>query len=1033
MKIWEDTKMKKELSEIFGNWVSFDKVERMIYSHDTANLPSAIEKLIQSNCDAVVHPETLNQVIAVVKYANKHKVPIVPRGAATSGYGGVLPIKGGIVVSFTRMKKVLAVNLEKQTVTVEPGIIWTNLEVQLKKHGLMLRNYPSSGPGATVGGWVAEGGSGIGSYEYGFCADNVVSTKVVTPSGQLKTFSGQELDLINRAEGITGLIVEVTLRVRKLEEEKVILAAYDGEDLHKLVATITDINETNLPLWHISLATATFVDSKEEAVELASKLEGGHNDHDSHLEKPLPSIRGKNLLMLVYPKSREKLIEEKLINFIRKHDGEIQPEKAAQHEWKERFYSMRVKNLGPSLIPSEAIIPLDSIAKVILEGAKKLPGIAIEAIMANRNEFTLLAFLTGDERTLAYNIGFAKSLTMMNIAKKHGGRAYSVGLYFTDDAESALGTEKLKKLEAYKRENDPSNIFNPGKILSYTGTPGILKTSMQLAGPAEPLLNVVEKFLSDKPKMKRKIAETLARASFACAQCGYCVDTCTLHMGWGWESTSPRGKFYILRQYLKGNLDLDQKIVDKMLMCTTCKRCNPVCQVNLPIMELWDILRPILTVEMGFSTYPAFEMMGASIEMNLNIWANKRQKRDAWIPPDVKVKEKDALAYWAGCTASFVTTDVSENAIRILKEGGVEFTYLGKDEGCCGIPMLVAGKPDTFEFIFRNNMEGFKMRGVKKIVLSCPGCYVALTHHYPAWAKKLGMDWDIQVLHISEMAEELINEGKLQFTNPVNKRVTWHDSCHIGRHGGVYDAPRNVLKAIPGIEYVEMKHCGEDALCCGSVLTRIGNPPVSNMLGAMRVQEAADIKADMMLATCPCCEVQLRVSADKANIPLPILDFSDIVVEALGYKSKNASEFTLEAWSVFEKAIEIMTRDGIVEMMSEMMPEVMGAMPPAMQPMMSLMKGLPGGTIQNSALGIMEKMVPMLMPILFPGMMPKLMPKVIELMKREIPNMPADMEAMLPDMLPKVMAKIMPGMLGEVAPLLAPHMTNHMRKDTEVI
>ena len=1022
--------MEEKLKEIFGEWVSFDRVERMLYSHDVANLPSTVEKMVRKDCDAVVQPENIKQITELVSFAQQRNIPVVPRGAATSGYGGVIPIKGGIVVSFGRMNKVISVDTKKKTVTVEPGIIWTNLEAELKKYDLMLRNYPSSGPGATVGGWVAEGGSGIGSYEYGFCADNTISARVVTPKGEVKLFSGSELELINRAEGITGFIVEVTLAVRELEEEQVILAAFDRDKLHNLVATIKEVNKAELPLWHVSFATATFVDSKEEAVELASKMEG--NEHISSLEKPFPAPRGKHLLMLVYPASREEQVGAKLTHIINKQGGELQPEATAYHEWEERFYSMRVKNLGPSLIPSEAIIPLDTIADVVTEGGNKLPGIAIEAIMANHNEVTLLAFLTGDERTFAYNIGFAKSLTMMNIAKKNGGRAYSVGLYFTNEAEAALGTEKLKRLEEYKKVNDLKNLFNPGKILASTGTPGLLKTAMAATGPAEPLFDIFEKFLSDKPKMKRKIAQTLTRASFACAQCGYCVDTCTLHMGYGWESTSPRGKFYILRQYLKGNLKINQEIVDKMLMCTTCKRCNAVCQVNLPIMELWDILRPILTVEMGRPTYPAFEMMGASIEMNLNIWANKRENRDAWVPAGVKVQEKGELAYWAGCTASFVTTDVAENAVRILKEGGVEFTYLGKDEGCCGIPMLVAGKPDTFEFIFRNNMEGFKKRGVKRIVLSCPGCYVALSHHYPTWAKKLGLDWDIKISHISEITEELINDGKLKFKKEVNKKVTWHDSCHIGRHGGVYDPPRNVLKAIPGVEYVEMKHCGEDALCCGSVLTRIGNPTVSNKLGAMRVQEAADVKVDMMLATCPCCEVQLRVAGNKANIPIPVMDFSDIVVEALGYESKNTVEFTLEAWSVFEKAIEIMTRDGIVEMMAEMMPEVMEAMPPAMQPMMSLMKGLPGGPVQNGALGMMEKMVPMLMPMLLPGMMPKLMPKVIEIMKQGIPNMPVDMEEMLPEMLPKVMAKIMPGLLGEVAPLLAPHMTDHMRKEKAI-
>ncbi len=229
-----------------------------------------------------------------------------------------------------------------------------------------------------------------------------------------------------------------------------------------------------------------------------------------------------------------------------------------------------------------------------------------------------------------------------------------------------------------------------------------------------------------------------------------------------------------------------------------------------------------------------------------------------------------------------------------------------------------------------------------------------------------------------------------------------------------------------------MAHHREDALCCGSVLTRIGDPPVANKLGVMRVQEAVDIKADAMLATCPCCQLQLRVSAEKAGMPLPVLDFSAVVAEALGYEAMNSTDFTLFMWSVFEKALEIMTVDGIVDMMSNMMPEIMAAMPGAMQSMMRGMESLPG-PVQSPALTAMEKMIPTLMPKLLPGMMPKLLPKVIELMEKAIPDMPVAMKEKLPTMLPKVMDQIMPVMLPEIAPRLAPKMTEYMKKNKKNI
>lgn len=1013
--------MERELSRKFGDRVSFDEAERMLYSHDTANLPSMVEKMVMQTADAVVQPETPEEVIDLVKFAQKKRIPLTPRGAGTSGYGGVIPVKKGIVVVFTRMNKIIKVDKDKMTVTVQPGIIWAKLEEELNKQGLALRLYPSSAPGATVGGWVGEGGSGIGSYEYGFFAENVTEIKAVTPDGMLKTFWGDELAIINRSEGTTGFAVEVTFKLRELDEEKKVLAAF--KDFGSVVKAIQAVNKAKLPVWHMNFTTADFIKNKADAVELAAQfVETGHSETHNSVHPP----RDHHLLMIVYPGKRDKAVTEKLLNLLGQNRAIVLGDEVAEHEWAERFYTMRVKNLGPSLIPSEAIIPLTGIAGVVGEANVKLEGISIEGTMANKEGITLLAFLTGDERTAAYNVGFAKSLVMMDIAKKHGGHAYSVGLYFADDAEEALGAENLKKMVEFKKKTDPENLFNPGKLLF--GNSALLRTAMKL-GKLTPdsLMGVAEKFLSDKPRAKRKLVDVITRASYACAQCGYCTDTCTLFMGFGWESATPRGKWYILRQYLKGNLQLTQKMVDKFLMCTTCKRCNPVCQVNLPIMELWDQFRPILVNEMGFATYNAFEMMGESVVSDLNIWAGRKSERTDWVPEDVKIEESAEVAYWAGCTASFVTTDTAENAVHILQEGGVNFCTLGKDEGCCGTPMLVAGKLDTFEYIFRNNIEGLIKRGVKEIVISCPGCYMAFNHVYPTYAKKLGYPYNFKLKHISEKAEELINAGKLKFKQPVNKKVTWHDSCHIGRHSGIYDAPRNVLKAIPGVEYVEMEHNRENGLCCGSVLTRIGEPPVADKLGAMRVNEAVEIKADALLATCPCCEVQLRASAKHSNIDMPILDFTDVVVEALGYEYKESSDFTLFMWGVFEQVLKIMTVDGMVDMMSDMMPEIMAAMPGAMQPMMKGMGALPG-PVQSPALSMMEKMIPTLMPKLLPAMMPKLMPKVMELMKEYVPDMPIQMQEKLPTMLPAVMDKIMPYMLPEVAPKLAPKMTAYMRK-----
>ncbi len=155
----------------FGNRVSFNRTERKLYGHDIAEIPSLIKPLIgDTTPDAVVQPQSEEELVELVKWAVKNNVRLTPRGKATSGYGGAIPVRKGIVVDFYRMNKVVRIDPDARTATVQAGVVWEKLDRELAKHGLTLRLYPSSYPSSTVGGWLAQGGAGIGSYEAGwFC------------------------------------------------------------------------------------------------------------------------------------------------------------------------------------------------------------------------------------------------------------------------------------------------------------------------------------------------------------------------------------------------------------------------------------------------------------------------------------------------------------------------------------------------------------------------------------------------------------------------------------------------------------------------------------------------------------------------------------------------------------------------------------------------------------------------------------------------------------------------------------------------
>src|SRR5450830_317622 len=242
---------KISLESLFGTRVSFDHVERMLYGHDTAEIPSLVKPLVGSTVpDAIVQPDSEEELIALVRWAQEKGVPLTPRGRATSGYGGVLPVKGGLVVDFFHMGKLLEIDTKTLTVRVQPGICWEKLDRELARKDLTLRLYPSSYPSSTVGGWLAQGGAGFGSYESGWFRDNVVSATGVLPDGTVREFSGPDLDLVSEAEGTTGLISEVTVKVMPKEVLGVIsIGCSDAYELQRLMELII---KDGLPIWSLS-------------------------------------------------------------------------------------------------------------------------------------------------------------------------------------------------------------------------------------------------------------------------------------------------------------------------------------------------------------------------------------------------------------------------------------------------------------------------------------------------------------------------------------------------------------------------------------------------------------------------------------------------------------------------------------------------------------------------------------------------------------------------------------------------------------
>jgi FAD/FMN-containing dehydrogenase/ferredoxin len=576
------------LDKTFGARVNYRRVELKLYGHDIAALPGLVKPLVGNTVpDAIVQPVSEDELVTLVKWAARNGIPLTPRGKATTGYGGVLSLKGGLAVDFYYMKNVKNIDKANLTATVEPGIVFEKLDARLKEAGLTLKSYPSSYPAGTLGGWLAQGGAGIGSFEFGWFRESVIAARLVTASGEVKVMSGEDLDMVNDACGISGFISEITLKVQPDEELEVAsLGSPNGQKLQEL---IEQLMQKNVPVWSLLFINPRMAEFRN----LAPLMEHYGQPVEEKVEIPKLYIT-----TVAYRKSDSPRVQSMLQEISEATQSVRLPQKIAEHEWENRFRIMIIKRLGPSLVPAEVVVPLKNLGIFILELEKLVnqplvkEGIAIKKGRDGSPEVVILGFIPSDQRRFKYNFVFGLSLTVMSIAEQCGGRAYSTGLYYANKADKVLGRERLKALQEFKRTHDPEGIMNPGKVLGH----GLFSKFMGLAGSLEPVIRVfgnnVITEIGERPfKAVKDIPADVAWYAYACSQCGYCVDECDQYYGRGWESQSPRGKWYWLREYMEGREKWDQFMVDAIIACTTCELCNHRCSASLPIEQSWLKLR----------------------------------------------------------------------------------------------------------------------------------------------------------------------------------------------------------------------------------------------------------------------------------------------------------------------------------------------------------------------------------------------------------------------------------------------------------
>jgi len=393
----------------------------------------------------------------------------------------------------------------------------------------------------------------------------------------------------------------------------------------------------------------------------------------------------------------------------------------------------------------------------------------------------------------------------------------------------------------------------------------------------------------------------LDQAALACAQCGQCrvtnwpskgiFDSCPVYKANNlFEPYNARGKNLIMKGLLWGHLKLSQDISDVIFQCTLCGLCEEVCfnaqseNFDFPLQNIMDhvntyeALRADL-VEAGFPIESQVPMNKAMVEL-LNPYERDNKEKLTWTNElDFKIKnaytEDAETLYFVGCTSA-LTPQIQHVAIasaKLFNKLSIDFSVFGEHEVCCGSVGMRTGDRKSFEEVAEQNTNLFKERGIKRIVTSCAGCYRTFKKDY---GEKLE---GIEILHTIEFLNDIISKKDVQLKN-LDIKTTYHDPCHLGRHMGLYDAPRDLLTKIS--KMTEMKTNRVGAMCCGAGGgVKKGFPELSMEMAKNRVKEAEETSAEYLVSTCPFCWRNLSDAIESSGSNMKMIDLVELLLESI--------------------------------------------------------------------------------------------------------------------------------------------------------
>ena len=404
----------------------------------------------------------------------------------------------------------------------------------------------------------------------------------------------------------------------------------------------------------------------------------------------------------------------------------------------------------------------------------------------------------------------------------------------------------------------------------------------------------------------------------SCNSCGQCrfilgpkmkgaeyAEVCPIYSRYKFESYSGQGLINVAEELMNGKLAYDDEMIEYIYTCLTCGACDINCK-SVRDMEVLDTILALRAkcVEDGQGPLPVHKQTAENIRKSNNVFGLPHNRRFDWLPDGAGLSEKSDTVYFAGCSASYKYPEIAGNTVNILNAAGIEFSILKPDEFCCGALLWRTGQMADAVQLVEKNIETFKKRGIKKLIVSCGECYGTFRGLYPRVKPP-----EFQVLHISQVIQDALEAGNLPINKKLNMRVTYHDPCLLGRLSelytpwegeikafgyhdppktwrrgthGEYDAPRKVIMSLPGIEMVEMVRNEENGFCCGGGGgVPAAMPEFALWTGLERLGEAEATGAEAIVSCCPWCQSSFTDAIERNKSGMHYYDLTELVSMAL--------------------------------------------------------------------------------------------------------------------------------------------------------